>query len=99
MSRVRTLPVQTASATYNVLLGEDLLPDLPQYLGDIFGQRPRRYFVVTSPEIWALWSEALPLTEVQPSCCCPQASTTSGWRRWSGWRSNSRPPAPTAALS
>jgi 3-dehydroquinate synthase len=57
MTRVRTLPIQTASAAYNVLLGEDLLPDLPQYLGDIFGQRSRRYFVVTSPEIWALWAE------------------------------------------
>jgi 3-dehydroquinate synthase len=40
-----------------MLLGEDLLTDLPQHLGDIFGERPRRYFVVTSPEIWALWSE------------------------------------------
>jgi 3-dehydroquinate synthase len=57
MSLVRTLPIQTASAAYNMLLGEDLLADLPQHLGDIFGERPRRYFVVTSPEIWALWSE------------------------------------------
>jgi 3-dehydroquinate synthase len=58
MSRVRTLPIQTASATYDVLLGEGLLADLPQHLRVIFGERPRRSFVVTAPEIWALWSEA-----------------------------------------
>ena len=58
MSRVHTLPVQAASATYNVLLDEGLLADLPQLLRAIFGERPRRYFVVTSPEIWALWSDA-----------------------------------------
>jgi 3-dehydroquinate synthase len=58
MSRVRTLPIQTASATYDVLLGEGLLADLPQQLRVIFGERPRRSFVVTAPEIWGLWSEA-----------------------------------------
>jgi 3-dehydroquinate synthase len=57
MSRVRTLPIQTASAEYNVLLGDGLLADLPRQLRAIFGERPRRCFVVTSPEIWALWSE------------------------------------------
>jgi 3-dehydroquinate synthase len=41
-----------------VLLGDDLLPDLPQYLSAIFGEQPRRSFVVTSPEIWTLWSES-----------------------------------------
>jgi 3-dehydroquinate synthase len=82
MSRVRTLPIQTASAAYNVLLGEDLLTDLPQYLGDIFGQRPRRYFVVTSPEIWALWSEVFlsgfAAYGGPTVLLLPQASTTSG---------------------
>ncbi|MFL6427373.1 MAG: 3-dehydroquinate synthase [Acidobacteriaceae bacterium] len=58
MSRVRTLPIQTASATYNVLLGEGLLAGLPLQLRAIFGERPRRTFVVTAPEVWALWSEA-----------------------------------------
>jgi 3-dehydroquinate synthase len=58
MSRVHTLPVQAASATYNVLLEDDLLADLPQHLRAIFGEQARRYFVVTSPEIWVLWSEA-----------------------------------------
>jgi 3-dehydroquinate synthase len=58
MGRVHTLPVQAASATYNVLLGDDLLADLPQHLRAVFGERRPRYFVVTSPEIWALWSDA-----------------------------------------
>lgn len=57
MSRVHTLPIQTASAAYNVLLGEGLLAELPRHLRAIFGERPRRLFVVTSPEIWALWSQ------------------------------------------
>jgi 3-dehydroquinate synthase len=61
MSRVHTLPIQTASAAYNVLLGEGLLAELPRHLRAIFGERPgaarRRSFVVTSPEIWALWSQ------------------------------------------
>lgn len=58
MSRVRTLPVQTASASYDVLLGEGLLADLPRHLGRVSSGRPRRSFVVTSPEIWNLWSNA-----------------------------------------
>ena len=57
MSRVRTLPIQTTSASYHVLLGEGLLASLPQQLCRIFGERPRRAFVVTSPEIWTLWSD------------------------------------------
>jgi 3-dehydroquinate synthase len=58
MGRVHTLPIQTASAAYAVQLGAGLLADLPQHLRNTFGQRPRRYFVVTSPEIWTLWSGA-----------------------------------------
>ena len=58
MSRVRTLPVQTASASYEVLLGEGLLADLPRHLSRVSGGRPRRSFVVTAPEIWNLWSKA-----------------------------------------
>ena len=58
MSRVRTLPIQTPSAVYDVLLGQDLLASLPQQMCRIFGERPRRTFVVTSPEIWSLWSDS-----------------------------------------
>jgi 3-dehydroquinate synthase len=70
MSRVHTLPIQTASASYDVLLGQGLLASLPQHMCRIFGERPRRTFVVTSPEIWSLWSDAV-LTgfpaEMQPT--------------------------------
>jgi 3-dehydroquinate synthase len=70
MSRVHTLPIQTASASYDVLLGQGLLASLPQHMYRIFGERPRRTFVVTSPEIWSLWSDAV-LTgfpaEMQPT--------------------------------
>ncbi len=58
MSRVHTLPVQTASASYDVLLGEGLLASLPAHLCRVFGERPRRIFVITSPEIWSLWSKS-----------------------------------------
>jgi 3-dehydroquinate synthase len=58
MSRVRTLPIKTVSASYDVLLGEGLLASLPQQLCRIFGERPGRAFVITSPEIWTLWSDA-----------------------------------------
>jgi 3-dehydroquinate synthase len=57
MSRVRTLPIHTVSASYDLLLGEGLLASLPQQLCRIFGERRRRIFVVTAPEIWTLWSE------------------------------------------
>jgi 3-dehydroquinate synthase len=57
MSPVHTLPIHTASADYDVLLGEGLLAQLPQHLRAIFGERARRYYVVTAPEIWALWSQ------------------------------------------
>jgi 3-dehydroquinate synthase len=56
MTRVHTLPVQTASASYDVVLGQDVLASLPQQLCRVFGERRRRLFVVTSPEIWTLWS-------------------------------------------
>ena len=53
---MHTVPIQTASASYDVLLGQGLLAYLPQQLCRVFGERPRRLFVVTSPEIWTLWS-------------------------------------------
>lgn len=53
---MRTLPVQTSSIAYDVRLGAGLLADLQQQLCATFGERPRRSFVVTSQEIWTLWS-------------------------------------------
>ncbi len=53
-----TVPIHTKSASYDVLLGSDLLAQLPQQLHAAFGARARRCYVVTAPEIWTLWSEA-----------------------------------------
>ncbi len=56
---VQTIPVRTPSASYNVLLGAGLLPALTRYLDPVFGAGARRFFVITSPEIQALWGESL----------------------------------------
>jgi 3-dehydroquinate synthase len=50
--KVRTIQVNTASAKYPVLVGSGILPTLYRRL-------PKRnhVFVLTSPEIWALWSK------------------------------------------
>lgn len=58
MARVHTLRIRTGSSCYDLLLGAGLLIDLPQHMHAVFGERPRRYFVVTSPEIWTLWAGA-----------------------------------------
>jgi 3-dehydroquinate synthase len=49
---VRTIQVQTASAKYPVLVGSGILPTLYRRL-----PKRNRIFVLTSPEIWALWSK------------------------------------------
>jgi 3-dehydroquinate synthase len=54
---VQIIRVQTPSARYNVYAGPGLLGSLAQRIERIAGKLPRRVFVVTSPEIWALWGE------------------------------------------
>jgi 3-dehydroquinate synthase len=49
---VRTIQVKTASANYPVLVGSGILPTLYRRL-----PKRNRVFVLTSPEIWALWSK------------------------------------------
>lgn len=51
-SSVRTIQVNTALANYPVLVGSGLLPSLYRRL-----PKKSRVFVLTSPEIWALWSK------------------------------------------
>jgi 3-dehydroquinate synthase len=62
---VRTIPVSTASAEYKVYVGSGLLATLAGRIGLGRGPGPksrdskvraRRVFVLTSPQIWALWS-------------------------------------------
>jgi len=54
---VPVIPVNTPSATYNVTIAPNLLPTLHSRLRKLNPGRPFRPFVITSPEIWALWSK------------------------------------------
>jgi 3-dehydroquinate synthase len=49
---VRTIQLKTASAKYPVVVGSGILPTLYRRLPN-----RSRIFVLTSPEIWALWSK------------------------------------------
>ena len=53
---MQTIRVETPSARYDVYAGNGLLPTLATRIQRIAGRVPRRVFVLTSPEIWALWS-------------------------------------------
>ena len=55
-TNVRTIPVKTATAEYKVYVGSGLLATLARRIG-LARSKPRRVFVLTSPEIWALWSK------------------------------------------
>ena len=55
---MQTIRVDTPSAKYDVLTGSGLLPSLAPRIQRAAGKLPQRVFVLTSPEIWALWGEA-----------------------------------------
>jgi 3-dehydroquinate synthase len=52
------IPVRTASAQYTVFVGRDLFPLIPRWIA-LDRPAARRAFVLTSPEIWALWGRRL----------------------------------------
>ena len=54
---MQTIRVDTPSAKYDVIAGSGLIATLAPRIERIAGRLPRRVFVVTSPEIWALWGE------------------------------------------
>jgi 3-dehydroquinate synthase len=56
-SIVQTIRVDTPSARYDVFTGSGLLGALATRIEKAAGRLPRRVFVLTSPEIWALWGE------------------------------------------
>jgi 3-dehydroquinate synthase len=58
MEIVPVIPVNTPSAKYDVTIGANLLRTLNQRLRKLNSDRPFRPFVITSPDIWALWSES-----------------------------------------
>ena len=51
------IPVNTPSANYDVTIGSDLLRTLYPRLKKLNKDKPFRPFVITSPDIWALWLE------------------------------------------
>ncbi len=55
---MQTIRVDTPSARYDIFAGSGLLRTLAPRVDRIVGGLPPRIFVVTSPEIWALWGEA-----------------------------------------
>lgn len=52
---MQTIRVETPSAKYDVFTGSGLLESLAPRLEKAVKRLPRRIFVVTSAEIWALW--------------------------------------------
>ena len=54
---MQTIRVETPSARYDVIAGSRLLETLAPRIQKAVGPLPRRVFVITSPAIWALWSE------------------------------------------
>ncbi|HEY0263797.1 MAG TPA: 3-dehydroquinate synthase [Granulicella sp.] len=53
---VPSIPVTTPSASYDVVIGSGLLRTLYPRLKKLTGGKPFRPFIITSPEIWGLWS-------------------------------------------
>jgi 3-dehydroquinate synthase len=54
---VPVIPVNTPSANYDVTIAADLLGTLHPRLRRLNRDKPFRPFVITSPDIWALWSK------------------------------------------
>jgi 3-dehydroquinate synthase len=54
---VPVIPVNTPSASYNVTIASNLLRTLQPSLRRLNPDKPFRPFVITSPDIWALWSK------------------------------------------
>lgn len=56
---MRTIRVNTASASYPVHVGPDIISNLGKHLHKLTGKRTPRVFVLTSPDIWSLWGKQL----------------------------------------
>jgi 3-dehydroquinate synthase len=54
---VPVIPVNTPSAKYDVTIAANLLPFLDTRLRRLNKDKPFRPFIITSPNIWALWSK------------------------------------------
>ena len=49
-----------------MVAGSGLIATLGSRIQSVFGRLPRRVFVITSPEIWALWGESLKASFAEP---------------------------------
>ena len=56
---MQTIRVETPSAKYDVVTGSGLIETLAKRIERVVGRLPRRVFVLTSPEIWALWGDCM----------------------------------------
>lgn len=54
---MQTIRVDTPSAKYDVITGSGLIGSLAPRIQRVAGKLPPRVFVLTSPEIWALWGD------------------------------------------
>jgi 3-dehydroquinate synthase len=54
---VPVIPINTPSANYNVTIAPNILRTLHPRLRKLNPEKPFRPFVITSPDIWALWSK------------------------------------------
>ena len=63
---MQTVRVDTPSARYDVVAGSGLLRTLAPRIERVVGRLPRRVFVLTSPPIWALWSEQFLASFAEP---------------------------------
>jgi len=63
---VQIIRVETPSARYSVFTGSSLLASLAPRIQRIAGRMPCRIFVITSPQIWALWGDTLLTSFAEP---------------------------------
>ena len=63
---MQTIRVDTPSAKYDVVACSGLVKTLAPRMQRVAGRLPRRVFVLTSPEIWALWGETFLSSFTEP---------------------------------
>lgn len=63
---MQTIRVETPTARYDVFAGTGLLRSLAPRIERIANGLPRRVFVLTSPDIWALWGKVFVRSFAEP---------------------------------
>ena len=65
-TRPASISLTTPSAGYEIVIGAGLFSSLEKRLAKLLGGRLPRVFVVTSPEIWGLWSKPVSASFTEP---------------------------------